>query len=152
MTTFSDAANALQEQIKLRFAQLPKVVQDAILSADVEVRMRQLAAQHQLHFDQWTALENEVMFALLGFQPVDSLAANIEKEVGVPHAIALALASDISEIVFKPIRGALQSGLENREQRTENSKTTPGTPSAPPPEGKAIRTPLSTDPYREAAV
>ena len=53
------------KQIGEQFKKLPKVVQDAILSADVEMHMRELADKHKLHFDQWSALENEVMFALL---------------------------------------------------------------------------------------
>ena len=166
----------LREKISSRLKELPKVVRDAILSADVEAHMRELAEHHKLHFDQWTALENEVMFTLLGFEPVENLAANIEKEVGVSREIAGALAEDISRIVFVPIRAALEQGLKTSEQSTEKREQSvrnnppapsapPGTPPAPSPEGKAIRAPISEsyeagqasherrmvegDPYRE---
>src|SRR3990167_6001503 len=105
----------LKARLNARFKLLPKVVRDSILSADVEQHMRQLAEHHKLHLDQWSALENEVMFALLGFVPVENLAANIEKEVGVPRETAGALAEDISHIVFEPIREMLEKNLEQQE-------------------------------------
>jgi len=111
--------NAMQE----RFAQLPKVVQNAITSAEVEEHLRQLATTHKLHLDQWTALENEVMLALLGFQPVEDLAKNISSEVGVDPAAAAALAGDISHIVFEPVRQELERQLDHPAAET---KTTTG--------------------------
>lgn len=167
----------LQEKLSSRFKELPKVVQDAILSADVEAHMRELAEHHKLHFDQWTALENEVMFALLGFEPVENLAANIEKEVGTSHETALALAGDISHIVFEPVRAALEASLAQQAPTPPlNGAQAPsarptvlaGTPPPSPPQEKAIRAPISEsyqaqqasherrsvegDPYREQPV
>src|ERR1700761_2951610 len=102
----------LQQQIADRFKQLPKVVQDAITSADVEKRMRELADTQKLHLDQWEALENEEMLTLLGFQPIDELEKNIKSEVGVTDEVAKALTESISKIVFEPIRGELERSLE----------------------------------------
>lgn len=98
--------------IARRFKTLPKVVQDAILSADVEMHMRELADMHKLHFDQWSSLENEVMFALLGLEPIERLAENIGHEVGVPTETAHAIAQDISKVVFEPIRAQLEASLQ----------------------------------------
>jgi len=108
----------LDAQIQERFKQLPKVVQDAITSADVEKRLRALAETQKLHVDQWQALENEVMLALLGFSPIDELAGSIQKEVSVSEDIAKQIAGDISKIVFEPIRQELERGLEHPEAKT----------------------------------
>src|SRR3990167_1319619 len=94
----------LDHKLQERFAQLPKVVQDAITSADVEKQLRTLANTHKLHLDQWQNLENEVMLTLLGFVDPEKLQENIQKEVGVSAEIATELAADISRIVFEPIR------------------------------------------------
>ena len=80
----------IKQQMKERFAELPKVVQDAIMSSEVEKRMRELADIHKLHLDQWEKLENEVTLALLGFQPVEDLAKNIKEEVVVSSETAAA--------------------------------------------------------------
>ncbi|RJQ34926.1 hypothetical protein C4556_01445 [Candidatus Parcubacteria bacterium] len=110
----------LDAKMKERFAQLPKVVQDAITSADVEKRLRALADTHKLHLDQWETLENEVMLSLLGFSPVEELKENIRVEVGVPENTAEQLASDISKLVFEPVRQELERGLAHPEAKKED--------------------------------
>lgn len=165
----------INQQLAARFKQLPEVVQKAITSADVQKHLRALADSHQLHLDQWEKLENEVMLALLGLQPVNDLQKNIQKEVGVAADVAAALASDISTTVFQPIRGELEHVLhaEVAAQQTPAASTqegpkTPTAPATPPqsaPEGKATRaqipdayhggqpsherTSIDDDPYRE---
>jgi hypothetical protein len=108
-----DVKAALQEA----FVKLPKVVQDAILSADVEKQMRALAETHKLHVDQWSALENEVMLTLLGLQAITDLQTNLINEVGVPAEEAASLATDISKIVFDPIRQELERELEHPDAK-----------------------------------
>lgn len=114
-----DDQQLFAQKLQERFAQLPKVVQDAITSADVEKQLRALAETHKLHIDQWAALENEVMLALLGFQPAQDLAKNIAAEVGLPADAAQALAADISKVVFEPVRGELERNLEHPEAKAE---------------------------------
>ena len=110
----------LNEKIRARFKELPKVVQDAILSADVQKHLRALADAHQLHLDQWQLLENNVMMTLLGLQPIEELAANIKDDTEVSEEIAQELAGDISKIVFEPIRQELERELEHPEAKKES--------------------------------
>jgi hypothetical protein len=160
----------LDTKLQERFKQLPKVVQDAITSADVEKRMRTLADTQKLHLDQWEALENEVMLALLGFQPVEDLEKNIKSEVNVSDEVASTLASEVSKIVFEPIREELERELAHPSAPTAppTPAVLPATPPAPPNEEKSVRAPASEnykpgepsterkvvhdDPYREPPV
>jgi len=105
----------LDTQLKERFQLLPKVVQDAITSADVDAHLRKLADTHKLHLDQWQKLENEVMLALLGFEHVEDLQKNIQQEIGVTADVAHALVGDINTIVFEPVRQELERGLSHPE-------------------------------------
>ncbi|MCR4325719.1 MAG: hypothetical protein NUV59_02835 [Patescibacteria group bacterium] len=169
----------LNEELAARFKELPEVVQNAIMSADVQKHLRLLADTHKLHLDQWEKLENEVMLALLGFQPVEDLQKNIEREVKIPADVAAPLAGNISKVVFGPIRGEMERAIreqergvdEGEQKQAKESGTEPKTPIAPvtppsaPPEGKAARAPISEaykqgeasterrsiddDPYRE---
>ena len=107
----------LQKTLEGRFKELPKIVRDAIRSADVEKRLRELANTHKLHVDQWQKMENEVMLALLGFEPVEDLQQNIKNELVVSDEIAGALAADVSRIVFEPIRQELERELEHPEAK-----------------------------------
>jgi hypothetical protein len=153
----------LDAKIAERLKQLPKVVQDAITSADVQQRMRTLADTQKLHLDQWESLENEVMLALLGFQPIEDLEKSIKNEVGVSDEIAKTLTAEISKIVFEPIRQEMERQLEHpdakpavttgvdavrkdaidAETRPAAPSVVPGTPPAPPNQEKAQRAPVS---------
>ncbi len=154
----------LQQKMQERFAQLPKPVQNAITSADVEKRMRELADTQKLHLDQWESLENEVMLALLGFQPVEDLQKNIKSEVNVSDEVAADLAANISKIVFEPIRQELErelshpdakaaavSGVEqagsaaiSAENAQQAPAVQPGTPPQPATTGeKVARAPIA---------
>ena len=114
----------VRNNIAARFQALPKVVQDSILSADVEMHMRELADTHKLHFDQWSSLENEVMLALLGLEPAEKLAENLQTNVQVGEEVAHALADSILHTVFEPIRAELEKNLEY--PATDTAETNPG--------------------------
>lgn len=119
--------NDIQKELEDRIAALPPVVQDAIASADVEAQLRELSKTHKLHLDQWGLLENEVMITLLGIERPENLAANIEKQVGVDRESAVALAADVSRIVFEPIRSELEHALNTSARDTDISIPTPAT-------------------------
>ncbi len=161
-----DTDSELEKALKERLQKLPEVVRDAITSADVEKRMRELADTHKLHIDQWQSLENEVMLTLLGVQPIESLEKNIQSEVNVPADVAKSLAADISKIVFEPIREELERELEHPDAKAaevsgvEAARTQilggedkpaapavpavlPATPPSEPPTGKIARAPVS---------
>ncbi len=108
-----DENTEFKQLIQERFERLPKVVRNAILSADVQKHMRELAEKQNLHIDQWETLENEVQMTLLGILRSEDLAANIQKEVGVSGDVATILASQISETIFEPIRKELERLLEH---------------------------------------
>ena len=109
----------LKEQIQERFKQLPKVIQDAATSADVEKRLRILADTHQLHVDQWQLLENNVMLTLVGFQPMEELAENIRSDLGIREEAAERLAADVSKIVFEPIRQEMERELGHPDAKAK---------------------------------
>ena len=171
-----DQQEDTQAILKERFRQLPKPVQEAITSAEVEARLRELANAHKLHLDQWEALENEILMTLYGILPLDELQANIQKQVSVPEEEAAELTRSISDIVFEPIRTQLERELDTPEQPTKEEEVvaahqavpTPvpaGTPPSPTPTERAVRAPISAaynagevsherktidgDPYRE---
>ena len=164
----------MTKKYRKRFKELPKVVQDAITSADVEKRMRALADTQKLHLDQWESLENEVMLALLGFQPVEDLEKNIKSEVGVTDDVAKTLTEEVSKIVFEPVREELERELEHPTAKAENLSgvetagkealsaekaaastsapaVAPATPPAPQNQEKAQRAPI-TESYKPGQV
>lgn len=109
----------LKELLQKRLAELPVAVQNAIKSVDVPTRLQTLSKTHQLHVDQWQILENEVMLTILGFQPADELAGNIQKQVGLPADIVQTLTDDIGRVIFNPIREELERELGHPQAKEE---------------------------------
>ncbi len=163
----------IQTILKERFTQLPKVVQNAITSADVQKHLREMANTQKLHIDQWESLEYEVLMTLFGVTPVDELEIHIKKNVGVSDEVAKELTENISKIVFEPIRKELERELADFEAGALAAKTpatkgvpvAPATPPQPPSTLRVDRAPISAaykagepstarasvedDPYRE---
>jgi hypothetical protein len=113
MPTQDNTESELEKKLRERFEQLPAPVQRAITSSEIQKHLRELANVHKLHIDQWELLENEVRLTLYGFQSTDSLAKNIEHEVGTTPEEAAALSADISKIVFEPVRQELERQLDH---------------------------------------
>lgn len=167
MDTDTDSVD-LNKALAERFSTLPKVVQDAITSADVQKHLRDLAEHHKLHVDQWQVLENNVMLTLLGFQPVAELTQHLKRDLSITEEVATELAQSISEMVFAPIRGEMERALSHptatqevlsdveavRAQELNTTSqpasaapatpaVTPATPPSPAPEQKAERTQIA---------
>lgn len=148
----------LREALKERFFELPKVVQDAITSTDIQKLLQGLAETSKLHVDQWQILENEVIMALYGVTEVTDLQTNIQKHVNVPAEMAALLATNISKMVFEPIRGEIESSLRHPDAQAavasgvdtvrsqilaNNAQPSPATPPPPSPTQKVARAPIS---------
>ena len=157
-----DTEKEFQEKLAARFSELPKPIQDAILSADVEKSMRALAEKHNLHVDKWEKLESEVMLTLYGFLPAEELEKNILQSVGISSEEAKELTTSINAIVFEPIREELERELGHPQAKDEEvpdmekirvaaiseekknaDPVKPGTPPPPPPTTPALRGPSS---------
>lgn len=115
---------AIEEKLRERFLALPKAIQQAITSADIEKQLRELSDVYKLHLDQWQKLENEVMLTLLGLEEAEQLQENIAKEVGVPDDIAKTLTDNIAITIFQPIREELERELENKSNEQETDSIT----------------------------
>jgi len=108
-----------QQQLKELFERLPKPIQRAITSVDIQKKLREAADNRKLHLDQWETVENEVLSTLFGLTPIEDLEKNIKTKVGVSAETAADLVGDISEIVFAPIREELERELEHPEAKAK---------------------------------
>ncbi|MFM2414710.1 MAG: hypothetical protein RI911_403 [Candidatus Parcubacteria bacterium] len=101
-----------QQQILIdAFNELPAIVQRAILSSELETKMRSLAQKHKIHLDKWTLLENEITYALFGITAPEDLPNNIVSHVGLSKEEAVTINNDAVEIIFEPIRKQLQDTI-----------------------------------------
>ena len=56
------------EEIQAQFEKLPKNVQEALTSTDVNDKVKSIAEKYNLHMDQLTELVDEVGIIMLGLQ------------------------------------------------------------------------------------
>jgi len=153
-----------EDTIADRFIALPQSVQDAITDADVEKKLRKLAAKHKLHLDQWVLLENEIMFSILGLADPKDMAKNIAREVHIDSERAQKLVDEIALQIFQPIHQLLQEELSEKHPKrkignekesiikntsTMQKNTPSDTSSYKPGENSSSRTNIQEDPYRE---
>lgn len=159
----------LQKQIEQRLAELPADVQNAIASSDMEQKLNAIGAKHRLHIDQIGRLQDETMLIMLGFADMSTFDEALAKALAVPEEEANALAAEVSDQIFVPIRESMKAFAEKKTAAPPTSpEATKGTaplqkveihpaekmlmaptvtkaPPAPPADYK-------TDPYREPPV
>lgn len=131
----------IEQQVQTRLAELPADVRDAIQSADLTRKMQGIGTNHQLHLDQLTALEQEVMMVMLGFADPNDLAADIASEVHVPEDVANAITKEVSEQIFLPIRESMKRFVAGHTAPVETVPQSEMRVGAPTP----LVTPLPAD-------
>ncbi len=139
-----------QEYLK----ELPDVVRKIIEDANVPEKMRQLAKEYKLHLDKWSALENEIMLALVGAKQPEALAENIKRAIDVDSTVAVAITEDVAKLVFHPIRERLEQELNGRKSARDTLINQPQQPAQKnytysPGVKSTERKTIHDDPYRE---
>ncbi len=98
----------LTQQIQARLAELPLDVRQAVESAGLDSHVQTIGNKHQLHIDQTGKLQNETLLVMLGFTSTSDFVGNLAAHVGVPAEKASAIAADINNEIFGPIRESLK--------------------------------------------
>lgn len=127
------------KQIQQRFEELPDDVQRAIQSSDLEKKLEEIGTKRKLHIDQVGILGDETRLVMLGFSDPSEFAATLAQQLKIGRVDAEAIAEDVSQDVFVPIRKSMQQFAEERVFKgvlTEEAKSQP--PPASPAEKSVI--------------
>src|SRR3989344_4190275 len=141
----------VQKQVQARIEELPEDVQKAIMAADLDRRIQAIGNKHHLHIDQIGKLEDETLLVMLAFTAPSDFASHIQNKCGMSQADAEALATEISNEIFMPIRKSRQDFVEQKsllntltEETTQPQavvSTVPSTPARTAPSVSAAPTP-----------
>ena len=117
----------IDEVIKDGIAKLPPYIKRAIGEVRPTEKMRLIGEKHGLHLDQQTVMEREVMLAMLGLVEGGDFVDVLAREGGVSAATAQAVATDISNQIFIPIREVMKGSEKNPPlpPHTQNPISTP---------------------------
>ncbi len=119
-----DTNTDTKELIKERYQTLPKEVKDAITASDFTNKMKTLASSHSLMLDQTDSLQKAILVIMLGLEPSSTFVDSIISELGINRGKATAIAKDVNQLIFDPIRKYLRE-WEEQEEKTiqENEKS-----------------------------
>jgi hypothetical protein len=110
------------ELIKERYQGLPLQVKDAVTASDLPVKMKTIADDNSLMLDQAGALQNEILFVMLGMEPSSEFVKNISKELNINKEKANAIAKDVNQLIFDPIRKYLREWEEQEEKTIKENE------------------------------
>ncbi|MGH7141278.1 MAG: hypothetical protein ACREGH_01425 [Minisyncoccia bacterium] len=120
-----------QEEIQSRFGELPEDVKRAIQSADMAAALEEVGAAHGFHIDQLGALEDEALLVMLGFSNPADFPERVAGALHVDANTAAAVAGELSEKLFVPIRDSMRSFMEARAAKAETVRHPAAVESAP---------------------
>lgn len=149
--------NDISKKVAARFEELPELVQHAIRSADFDQKMQVVVQKHKLHIDQAGALGDETLMVMMGFSAPAEFADNIEHQLHLSKEQSEALAQDVSNSLFVPIREAMQEYIENKslleslKQDSQPAAVTGAPMPAAAPAPVPQPTPISTAPQMPPA-
>lgn len=101
------------QEIQAQFEKLPKDLQDAITSSEINSTIEKIGDKHGLLVNQLGELVDQIGLVMLGLMPSKDFVANFSKEADIDSNVAQAIAKDINEEVFDKVRSAMQA-VENR--------------------------------------
>ncbi|MEK7556123.1 MAG: hypothetical protein AAB523_02445 [Patescibacteria group bacterium] len=96
-----------KEQLLEQFKKLPKDLQAAITSNDVDTAMQEISKRNHLHIDQAGELADEVGLVLLGVVHPDDFLEDVLFRLKVDRKAAVEIVADVNEHIFKKVRESL---------------------------------------------
>lgn len=120
--------NSVQEV----FSTLPRPIQEFLTSPDRDAVTIRISEKHSLHTDQAGAFQKAFIFMLMGISSPEEFISDLTA-TGIPEQTVRALAQDVNETVFKPLR---------EKEREGSTITTPVPAPKPASSPEPIVTPI----------
>ncbi len=98
----------LEKIIADSFKKLSPDLRSAIGKLPLTDITQRIAFKNNLHVDQSGALYTETLLVLLGIEKMESLASNLQRELGMQGAQLQTIVNELNENVFKAVRENLQ--------------------------------------------
>ena len=102
--------------IEARMKSLPDDLQQAMVSADVENAVYDIAENRGLDIEQAGMLANITSYVMLGLLPSKNFISELSKQTGISNEEADQIGIDINKGIFDKIRESLRKVEEDREK------------------------------------
>src|SRR3989344_5895568 len=139
-----DTTNPKQINIMERYRDLPEDIQQALFSSATSDAILAIGKKNELAIDKICELVDETGLVMLGITPPSDYVKNLVNRLSVPQEKAKAIAEEINQKVFQPVRESLKKihGIAEEVKK----------PEAPPQPKPVIPTQPKPLPKREDIV
>ena len=97
-----------RQQLKERYAKLPKEVKAVLDSEENTDRIYDLGNKNKLHIDKIGLLNQEINLVMLGMVKPQEFVPNLREKLKIDDEEARQLAVEVNEQIFAPIRESLK--------------------------------------------
>lgn len=139
----------LQKIIIERTRALPSQVKEALKRIDVQGELVKIFKETSLRVDQSGALETETLLVILGVQPTNGFAKNIQQYANVSQEEAQRIATLVNERIFKAIRLDMAETTHKTQSYVPETPDTPPSATTTPPPPANLPTGATLDPVQQ---
>jgi hypothetical protein len=100
---------SIEDAVATLVSDLPQPIRDFVVGPERDAVSLALTKKHNLHVDQAAAFEHAYLYMLLGINTPENFTQELA-DAGIDDTTVNALATDINEMVFKPLRARMQVG------------------------------------------
>lgn len=111
------------EEIQDKFETLPKELQDAVTSPDINNKIQEIGARHELHIDQIGELVDQIGLVMLGLEKSSNFVTDTSARLSIGPKEAKAIADDINKEIFSIIREKMRDIEEGTEKEAATAET-----------------------------
>lgn len=114
--------NFTEEQIAQMYDNLPEDLKDVIFGMEMNEIVEKIGRENQLNIEQIGDLANETGMVMLGVTHPNEFIANLAERLEADKEKARAIAQEINEQIFKPVRDSLRKIHNMREEGEEQEQ------------------------------
>lgn len=133
-----------REQLKERYAKLPKEIKEVLDSEENTDRIYDLGNKNKLHIDKIGLLNQEINLVMLGMVKPQEFVPNLREKLKISDEEARQLAMEVNEQIFAPIRESLKQ-VHAMGEREKEEPAKPIANSSQPKNANPLDQYLATD-------
>ncbi len=102
----------IDDDISAVVTQLPAPIRAFFVDGKVETVAKNLTQKYQLHIDQGTVVEREIIMLLLGLNSPDEFMQALAEDARLDRQAVESIARDVNEMIFVPLRAQEEQAAE----------------------------------------
>lgn len=107
-----------------KYKTLPKSVRDILITLNMDALIKAITEKHRIHLDIADVLDDEITYVIFGAEKSTDFIRNLKAQLKLPDEKINAIAKDVNEKIFLPIREALKKAVDASSSESANDFST----------------------------